>query len=245
MLNYLQNDKLHAKQYPTEEHDKIAQNNSVYLALPSPREKQMNSAYDNLGSFLFHILILQIYVKKRIFIFPYDPENLSKNNYMPLIGRNIQVVFTHKLEYLLNLWKITSIHISISCVCSMPLGKLTTAACYSYRPIGSTLFNRICSKFLCCRLERSCLDYHGISKVLQVSKHLIMLLGGHVYISVCICQTSEDLTASSVISLKAPVTNTFTHSNANDFMPNSTLTLCRQPRNTEYLPAQHQIFITS
>lgn len=95
MLSYLRNDKLHAKQCPTEEHDKIAQNNSLYLALSSPREKQMNSEYDNLGNFLFHILILQIYVKKRIFIFSYDPENLLENNFMSSTARNSQVVFTH------------------------------------------------------------------------------------------------------------------------------------------------------
>lgn len=82
-------------QCPTEEHDKIAQNNSVYLALSSPKEKQMNSEYDNHGSFLLHVLILQIHVKKRFFTFSYYPENLSKNNYMSLTARNIQVVFTH------------------------------------------------------------------------------------------------------------------------------------------------------
>lgn len=101
MLSYLRNDKLHAKQCPTEELDKIGQNNSVYLALSSPREKQINSEYDNsmttksFVSFWFHVLILKIYVKKRIFIFSYDPENLSKNNCKPLIARNIQAVFTH------------------------------------------------------------------------------------------------------------------------------------------------------
>lgn len=94
MLSYLRNDKLHAKQCPTEDH-KTAQNNSVYWALSNPREKQINSEYDNLGCFLFHVLILQLYVKKIIFIFSYDPENLSKNDYMPLIARNIQVVFAH------------------------------------------------------------------------------------------------------------------------------------------------------
>lgn len=77
----------------TEEHDKIAQNNSVYLALSSPREKQMHSEYDNLGSFWFHVLILQIHVKERIFIFSYGPENLSKNNYMSLTARNIHGFF--------------------------------------------------------------------------------------------------------------------------------------------------------
>lgn len=94
MLSYLQNDKLCAKHCPTEERDKIAQNNSVYFALSSPREKQMNSEYDNLGSFWFHVLILQIYVKKWIFIFFYHPENLLENNFMPLIARNIPL-FLH------------------------------------------------------------------------------------------------------------------------------------------------------
>lgn len=45
-------------QCPTEEHDKTAQNNSVYLALSSPKEMQMNSVYNNLGSFWFHVLLL-------------------------------------------------------------------------------------------------------------------------------------------------------------------------------------------
>lgn len=62
----------------------------------------------------------------------------------------------------------------------------------------------------------------------------------HVYIIVCICQTSEDLTVSSVISLKAPVPNTLTYS----------MILCQIPHysfshNSEHLPAQHQIFITT
>lgn len=43
MLRYLQSDKLDVKQRSTEERDKIVQNNSVYLAVFSPRQKQMNS----------------------------------------------------------------------------------------------------------------------------------------------------------------------------------------------------------
>lgn len=96
------------------------------------------------------------------------------------------------------------------------------------------LFNRIVSKFLYRQLECSCLDCHEISKVHWVSKHrnraawTAWWSWEHVYITVCICQTSEDLTASSVISLKAPVSNTLTYSNTDDFMPNSTLILFTQ-----------------
>lgn len=67
----------------------------------------------------------------------------------------------------------------------------------------------------------------------------------HIYISVCICQTSGDPTASSGISLKTPVPTTFTSSNTDDLIQNSTLILYTQPHNIEHLPAQHTIFIKS
>lgn len=39
----ISSDKLDAKQCSTEEHDKVVQNNSVYLAAFGPRQKQMKS----------------------------------------------------------------------------------------------------------------------------------------------------------------------------------------------------------